>query len=338
VSITWQGQQLGPALERLAEVHDLPLWIDRRVDPGTPIDLSVDQLPLAEALDRVVAADDRDDWGWSTLEEVVYFGPRESARELATRATLAREHIAKAPAEARRKWLAASPWAFPRLSVPRELLDEALAPLDARLLNENALPHDLWAARSLPAVAPIDRIVLLLAGFDLDADPSPDGREWTLGPAEHPVRMTRDYAANERSETALAALTAADPTIEVRRRGRRLAVAGRWEDHETLRRAMRGEAADDAPARDQPPPAGEQRFTLTIENQPVGRVIDQLAAQLGLAISWDPQLAAAAPPPGEALISCDVREVDLDGLLQAILAPAGFDFERDGQTVTIRAK
>jgi hypothetical protein len=335
VTLTWQGQQLGPALERLADVHDLPLWIDRRVDLGAPVDLVVEHRPIHEALDMLVAVDDEHPWGWSTLSDVVYFGPRASARELATRATLLRQAVSRV--RAARAWLAPAPWTYPRLSTPRELLVETVAGSGVTLANEDAMPHDLWAARSLPAVAPIDRVLLLAIGFDLTPELSAGGRTWTLKPVERPIAFTREYGESERIETALTALRAADPDIVIRRSGRSVLVAARWEDHEMLRRVWRNDSPDDPPPRDEPPPAGEQRFTLTIENQPVGRVLDQLATQLGLTISWDPQLAAAAPPPGDALISCDVREADLDGLLQAVLAPAGLAFERDGQNVTIHA-
>jgi hypothetical protein len=330
VTLAWHGQELGPALERLAEVQKLPLWIDRRVDPHAAIELAVDDATLADALDRVAAAGAPEAWGWSTLGSVVYFGPRRSARELATLATLARRAIPKAPAAQRRQWLTAAAWEYPRLSEPRSLLRETLAPLGATVRNEDELPHDLWPARSLWAVAPIDRVVLLLAGFDLAGEPSPDGRQWRLAPIKRPVQITRDYPRNERSEAASAAIVEANPEVRIKKQGRRLEVAGRWEDHERMRTAIRG----DAPAEPTPaaPAGGERRFTLKIENKPVGRVLEQLAAQLQLTLVW-----MGEDLMHDALVSCDVREADLDGLLTAILAPAKLTFEREGQTVTIRA-
>ena len=119
--------------------------------------------------------------------------------------------------------------------------------------------------------------------------------------------------------------------MRVKKQGRRLEFVGRWEDHELLRSAMRGEAARAAPLTP-PPAAGERRFTLKIENKPVGRVLEQLAAQLQFALVWDGEQSIR-----DGLVSCDVREADLDGLLAAILAPAHLSFVRDGQTVTIRA-
>ncbi len=338
VTLAWQGQHLGPALVRLAEVQGLPLWIDRRVNTGATVDLAASDEPLSTVLDRLANVGDADAWGWSTLGQVVYFGPRQTARELATLSTLARQAISQALAARRRIWLTPTAWEFPRLSEPRGLLHEVLAPLDASVRNEGAMPHDLWPARSLPAVAPIDRVVLLLAGFDLAGEPTPDAGAWRLAPINHPVQMTRDYPRTAAGEAAVRSLAEADLEVRVRTQGRRLQVAARWEDHERLRAAIRGDAvAAPAQPREQPSPAGERRFTLTIENKPVGRVLEQLAAQLQLTLVWDEQLVAAAPPPREALVSCNVREASLDELLEAILAPAGLAFTRDAQTVTIRA-
>ena len=66
--------------------------------------------------------------------------------------------------------------------------------------------------------------------------------------------------------------------------------------------------------------------------------IDQLAAQLGLSVTWDPAIEAVEPNVRDALISCEVRDANVDHLLQAILAPAGLAAERDGLSLTLRAQ
>jgi hypothetical protein len=331
VTLAWHGQGIGPALARLAQVQQLPIWIDRRVDPHAAIELAVENVPLDEALDQLVASHDEPAWGWTTLGTVVYFGPRTAARDLATVTVITRQQLAKAPADVRTRWLAPSPWTIPRLSEPRALLRETLTPLGASIANEGDMPHDVWVARDLPEVAPVDRVVLLLAGFDLGAVPSADGQAWRLVPIKRPVRLSREYASNARTEEAVAARARDDSELEVQRGGRRLIVAGRWEDHELLRAAIRGEQAEPPRAR-RPRGGGEQRFTLRIENQPAGRVLEQLASQLQLTLVWEAGDAAR-----DAAVSCDVHEADLDALLQAVTSSAGLGFVHEAETVTIRA-
>ena len=79
-----------------------------------------------------------------------------------------------------------------------------------------------------------------------------------------------------------------------------------------------------------------QRFTLKIDNQPAGRVIDQLARQLQLEVVWDTAIEQTPALGREANVSCDVREADLDQLLTAVLTPAGLAYEREGKKVGIR--
>jgi hypothetical protein len=337
VTLAWDDQEVAAALERLADVQQMPLWIDRRIDPHARVSLAGANLTLAELMDRLAATQGLD-WGWSSLRSVVYFGPRETARDLATLSELARAAIAKAPTGMRRAWITPGPWEFPRLSEPKTLFEMVASDAGTQVREGTSIPHDVWPACSLPGVSPIDRAVLILAGFDLQLAASPDGRQAGAVKLESPVQLTATYPTSERLQAVVDALSATDPTLRTRRQGRRTSISGRWEDHEQVRRALNPRAIPDGGTDEgAPPQAGEQRFTLRIANKPVGAVLDQLSAQLQLEVSWDPVLANVAPPVRETLISCEVREVDLDGLLSAVLTPASLTFARDGATVTIRA-
>jgi hypothetical protein len=338
VTLTWNGQALGEALSRLATLHELPLWIDRRVDLQHEIQLSLENESLSTALTRLAEQNDAP-WGWSTLRTVVYFGPQEAASELATVSELTRHILAKAPAESRRAWLTPRRWSIPRLAEPKMLVAQTLDDIGVELRNGDAIPHDLWPARELPAIAPVDCVVLALIGFDLAASFSPDGRQVEVVAIERPVRLSHEYRHKDSLEKAANELAAADDSIRVQQRGGRLIVAARWEIHEQLRWAGRpggpsttGENL--SPGR--PKRGEEQRFTLRIEKQPVGRVIEQLAAQVNLTVTWRQDAEGAQSPQQDALVSCDVRDATLDELLKAVLEPAGLACDRDGDRITIR--
>ena len=344
VSISWSGQSLTAGLRRLAEVHQFPLWIDRRVDPHFAVDFEIANATLAEALDRLAAASE-ERWGWSTLADVVYFGPRHAARDLATAATLARMQVrlGETLRDQQRQWLAPRVWEFPRRSEPRELLTAICAAHAVELANPARIPHDVWPAASLPRIAPVDQAVLILLSFDLWAGPTPGNAQWRVVPLPHPLQMVAQHPRTPATEAAAAAIAAADPEVRVRRAGRRLDVSGRWEDHQRIRAAIRGDAAADGARDDQQPAAGDgaaaqqldarQRYTMRIENQPARRVMEQLAGKLGLTLAWE----GAAAPRSDSLISCDVRDAPLDELLTAILTPAGLEFTRDGTAISIHA-
>jgi hypothetical protein len=271
------------------------------------------------------------DWRAIPFQSLVYFGPSQTANDLATLSVRARDGLAKSAPNVRARWLKPAPWSYSRLSEPRRLLSDQVQSVGATLVGEQQLPHDLWPARSVPSLAPLDRALLILAGFDLTCDLSPNGQELRVVPIKRPVEITRRYTARQLSNSTFEQMIASLPPRSVRRQAEQIEVAARWEVHQRLRSALRPAALQ----RDRKTPVVNlqtQRFTLKIENQPLDRVLDQLAGQLKLNFVWS---SNSAPNPSP-LISCDMRQVDLDDLLEAILAPAGFAATRDRQTVTIR--
>jgi hypothetical protein len=341
VSITWQEVPLGTALERLAQTQSLAIWQDRRVDPNTPITLTVADQPIA---DVVAALGQQAGAAAVPFAGVIYFGPQQTADELATLAALARQPFAKAPAASRTRWLKPQAWSYPRLSEPRQLLIELATSVDAKVQNEQSVPHDLWPARDVSALAAIDRAVLLLAGFDLTCRVSKDGSQLQVTPITRPVAIVQEYRVpNSRSaafSAAIAELSNATSTGE----GSRPTITARVEEHERLRAALSGRPTGAVAAAAAMRTASEKmaggalddrRFTLTIENKPLAPVLNQLAAQLNLQLEWD----AAIPDTAvgrNMLVSCRVEKADLDDLLKALLEPAGLTSDRQANRISIR--
>jgi hypothetical protein len=341
VSITWQDVPLATALSRLEETQSLAIWLDRRIDPNVPITLTAVDRPLAEALAML---GEQAGAAAAPFAGVIYFGPPQTADELATLAALARQPLAKAPAAVRARWLKPQSWTFPRLSQPRELLKELVASVNAKVQNEQSVPHDLWPASELPAMAPVDRAVLLLASFDLTCRISRDGGALQVIPIARPVVVTQEYRVPNARKPAFDAALAEVPNAQRAGDGSRQTVAVRVEDHKRLRAALSGRSADavaaaialrTAGAKSASSPLEDRRFTLTIENKPLAPVLNQLASQLGLQLQWD-----ASIPEGDGvrstLVSCQVDKADLDQLLKALLEPAGLTAERRENRISIR--
>jgi hypothetical protein len=78
-----------------------------------------------------------------------------------------------------------------------------------------------------------------------------------------------------------------------------------------------------------------QEFSLHLVNQALGPVLEQLADQVSLQLTWSEKLAGREPEPRSVLVSCNVEGVSLPQLLEAVLAPAGFDFELESDSLTI---
>jgi type II secretory pathway component GspD/PulD (secretin) len=82
----------------------------------------------------------------------------------------------------------------------------------------------------------------------------------------------------------------------------------------------------------------KQLFTLRVQEQPVTKVLDQLEGQLHLDVTVDEAAVRAAGRSLDQRVSFEVKDADLDGLLEAVLQPAGLTFKRDGERLTITAR
>ncbi len=323
LTATWQGQELGVVLERISASQHVVIWLDRRVDPQQQIAARFQNLPLREVLDQLSSSHAL---GWSQLGGIIYLGPPESAKELATLGAIARKSVDKLSAKARRPWLQKESVSWPRLSDPREILTAWLADAEIELVNRAALPHDLWDAKELPPLTLLDRLVLLLVGFDKTCEISANGKSCRIVGIERPVLLTREYQPGKNLRVLHEELKQL-PGVTINRQSNRIAVTGRWEDHERIRELLKDTSTDNRKRQPTARQNAEQVFSLRLENQPVGKVIDQLAGQLALEVVWSPTLLKREIDPRTALVSCDVTNGNLPALLKAVLAPAGLKFE-----------
>lgn len=295
ISVTWQGQELGQALKRLAAAQQIFLWIDRRVNTQQLVDAELSDLPLQQAFEEIAS---RHQLGARQFGPLLYVGPQQSSLELAQLAQQVRTAVKRTSRRQQRHWFKAEPFGWPRLSQPRQLLQELLASAEVRLdESEAAIPHDLWRAQELPPMTMVDRAVLLLIGFDLTCQISQDGKSCAVVP----IRRTT-------GKQGVLSLPWLEPTS--RRRN---------------------------PKPRRPQTGNRQVYSLKLKNQPLGRVLDQLAKQLKLEVEWDKQPLGASSAIRDKLVSCDLENVDLDVLLKSILEPAGLHCRREGQRITVMA-
>jgi hypothetical protein len=330
LSATWLGQELGMVLERLGSTQGVTIWLDRRVNSQQQVDARHSNATIRAILEQTTT---EHALGWSLFGEIIHVGPPEAANDLATLAARVRQSLDNTPADYRNRWLTTEPASWPRLSVPREILSQWFATAEIKFTNPEALPHDLWDAYSLPPMSLADRVVLLLIGFDATCEISPNGRSCQIVPIKRPVLITQKHNAGNRSQEVIAAFQG-EKNVEIHRGGRQLTVTGRWEDQQRVANIIAGNDPR-KPTQNQRLRESQQRFSLKLENQTVGKVIDQLAAQLGLNVVWEQQLLAGNIDLRQTRISCEVTNGDLNKLLESVLAPAGLSYRLSGTELKI---
>jgi hypothetical protein len=116
-------------------------------------------------------------------------------------------------------------------------------------------------------------------------------------------------------------------------KGDTLSVDGRIEDHELLAELLRGQLGRKSAGRVQR--KTKQVYTLRVQEQPVGAVLQQMAAKLDWSVEIDHESIRAAGLSLEKRVSFSVENSDADELLNAVLQPAGLDYRRDGERLRI---
>jgi hypothetical protein len=285
LSVDWNRLPFGDAVARLRSVATVDVFVDRRVDPDQPVDLSLENARVDEIIARLATSQEL---GHARLGTLNYIGPATVSDRLVALAALRRREVAQLPQDKKTSLTERRRIVWPTLTEPRGLVARLIEEHGWQVVGAEQIPHDLWGAGELPPMALADQLTLLLAGFDCS------------------YRFLGDEQA-----------------IEI--------VPIDWKSIAPAKRTAAGQTRPAAAA----PAAGRQVFTLRIENQPVGRVLEQLGQRLGWRLSIDSDALRAAGRSLDTRVSFQVENADEDQLLAAVVTPAGLKAERDVKTVRI---
>lgn len=167
VTITWQQIPLREGLQRLSAKTGVAIFLDRRLDPGQPIDLQQTNKPLGAALQELAQAQQA---ALTRVGSVLYWGPRDKETQLVQTASRRRQEIGKLVASLRPRLTAIRSWNWEELAQPRQLVEQLAQEAGFKVGNIETIPHDLWPAVSLPPLSWSDRMTLVLTGFGLTFD------------------------------------------------------------------------------------------------------------------------------------------------------------------------
>jgi len=343
LAATWQAAPLHTVVQRLVEHAKLAIFVDRRIDPSTPITISSE----GDGVSLLSELAQQHGWGVSSLGDVLYLGPRKSARDLRSlhaRAKLYSQRLAKPLSKK-------SALRWDRLAQPRSTIEKRLAAENLRLANPQAVPLDLWPQSQLPAMPLSEQLTLLLVGFDLDWQAQGAESTIRLMPISQPVRLAATHRANRATSNTPEEFAKLAPDARVKVTKGLWNVTARVEDHELLEKLLRGQSpgatAGRAPRASPNGPNGSEpawankRFTLTVREKPTGAILGQLARTLGMELidqtgGVNRSDASANVAELEKPISFEVKQAALSELLKAIAGEAGLDIRVVGKRIVLR--
>jgi hypothetical protein len=294
--VHWRDVPLRDAISRLEELFDEPIFVDRRIDSGRPVNLDVDAYRLEDALEPVASSCGLE---VGRVGGLVYLGPQQSAARLAALSSLRSEEIRQMPTDARAGLEAVRPLFWPRLGEPRSLATALVEQRDWKLLHAERIPHDLWTAGELPALPLADQLTILLLGFDLSFAVNASDRTVEVVPIDAVVM--NKIAAKQMNKRQIK--EKAKPTTS-----------------QTGKQTTSGR---------------RQVYSLRVAEQPVSAVLKEFTRRLNWRIEIDEAAIRAAGRSIDARVSFAVQNVGQDELLEALLQPAGLTFRRDGAAIQI---
>jgi hypothetical protein len=294
------------------------------------VSLEIERATLSEVLESLSSAASL---GYSKLQSVHYLGPTAAAEQLRTVAVVRLAAASQLPARDRAAFELKQRITWPRLTEPRQLITTLAAKRGWRIDRAERIPHDLWTAGELPAVAFGDQLTFLLIGFDLTFEIKPAERALEILPLKD-VTIRREHQLPSRLSAASEPLRQMLGNAKSHRlEATRLIVDARVEQHERLAELLRGRSS--AAPSDRSAKRTKRAYTLRVQEQPVGAVVNEIVARVGWSLEIDSEAIRAAGLSLDSRVSFSVENGDEDELLEAALRPAGLDYRRDGARLRI---
>lgn len=333
----WRNVELRTVLEQVGHDREIAILLDRRIDPNAmpPVDFVGE--PLAEGFSRLA---EQLHGGASFPDNVVYLGPRDSARKLRTLIALRTGELSseefQVPKDRRQTWLKRKTVRWDDLDSPREILDRLQAELNFRIVHPELIEHDLWAEAVLPHVTAVEAISLVLIQFDLTFAWRDGGQRIELTPAPEKARIEKTHPLRGKSaERALAEWRSTWPDAEVRVADRQIAALATIEEHEAM---SAGKPMRTAPAAGNgPPPLARRQFTLKIKDVSARDLMRELEKS-GVTFEFDAQALADAGVDLDRFIELNVRKLSAEEFFHRVFDPLGVKFTIEGLSVKLAPK
>jgi hypothetical protein len=298
VNIYWSGDPLRTAIQNLAESQQIAVLIDRRIDPSQRLTTTLKHVPLRTALQTIA---EQNALGVSRLGDVVYLGPEAAATRLRPIEAAVKQRVRQLPMPVQQQFFREKAITWNDLASPRELLEQLAHQNNLTVTNPNRIPHDLWAAVELPPLSLIDRLVLIASQFDLTFNINVEGTTLELVPVPNDL----PDATNPFTEPTSPRPWKSTPRTQPRETG----------SAQTLDRVR------------------IQR--LTIQDEQLGSVLQQLANRLGLELKMDEEAVKTAGISLDQRVTVTIENASVDELLRQLLKPVGLIAHRRHSIVEI---
>lgn len=324
-------------LDRLGQVRNVAVLLDRRVDPLSHVPVQIDESNFENGI-RVFV--EPVGCNVSIIADTMVVGPTPEVSWLKTRVEICRDELDQTDGfDAKRKFelLRRRTLRWDDLATPRELVLGLADSYRIEIQNSEVIPHDLWKAGVIGNPNFIEGMLIILAQYDLSI-------AWTnatqvrLIPEDPQPRIIESHRPKGLSlEDALALVSRAYPDATIQREGSSFLFSGSREQHESVALLV-GEKT--LPRQQSNPLMNsklrDRRFTFRMIRKPFGSLMATLQVQ-GIDVRYDAtEIKDAGIDLGE-LISLELSEATIDQLLQRSCEKVGLDYEIREEVIYLKA-
>ncbi|QDV68451.1 hypothetical protein Poly24_21600 [Rosistilla carotiformis] len=312
---------------RIGETHQINVWIDRRIDPTTPVSLSASAGSLQQTLEAIATQADLE-VGYA--DPIVIVAPQGRAIDAATRILALRSELKELPISVAKRLLQPHDLDWPRATTPAEIAEQISQTWNV-LVAGDSLPHDLWDRSALRQIDAGGALVLLAEGFDLVPQYDLQTATFRMHPIEEGPAVGLDYPAAKVTASVTRALRKIDPEVTFEKRGALIRVTGNSSVHHRIRnidavpnaKPNKGLAAVEPQMR---------RFTLRIPGvKPAASILQAVCNASGFTLDT----SAASSERLKMPVSLEVEDQLATEIIESICAQAGLTVRFDATTAIV---
>jgi len=292
-ALSMQAVPVRKIVTDLQEQAGICIVVDRRIDPSQRLTINTGFISTENLLRQVAAKLPAADI--SVNRSFVYMGPVDAARCLRTLCEQKRLLVLDARREFEKEAYAKvskvelQTWG--ELVSPRDLVMEFSENAGLKVVNPDAIPHDLWHAAQLSAMPFAESATLVLTQFDLTFDIDPAKVECTIIPIPEVVLLERKHSVPSRlRDVAEKQLMETFRGLETQWERSAVLVHATYEQHEQIATLLSGKDPTEGP-----PVMNEslktRLFTLSLQNGVTWRALMNQLHKSGVVIRAEVDLA-----------------------------------------------
>ncbi len=325
IAIFWNDVPFREALNSLSSTQGVPVFLDRRVDPGQRITFRTDGLAVGEILYQVA---ERTGCSVAWLGDVAYVGPVKDIANLDVLRDKLIQDCQKLSGSKKRLFLQASSFQIPRLGNPVELTDALLEKMEIRKTGL-AIAHDRWAGTKINSLRAIDKLVVLTFGFGLWPTVDANGDIDLVNQPSIGTQEVRLLLPKNDRDTALRRLKTDFPDTSIRKAGKYLVIQGEpGELHEARHALYRQKWRQTDTAKTGA--AGTKVVSGRIRGS-IGQALNTAAKGLSLELQFAPELR----PKLLKQIDIKVSEVTYEELAERVLKDTDLSYSIEGDKLIV---